>query len=150
VDGKVVYRDCSLRVWDVDGKQPGLSVATPPTPLGYGLFTNDGNSVLYAVPTERVLHQLDLTTTLELDTFKKMEGPTHAADMAPSGKWLVTRRYGTVVAIWDAAAGTKLKEWTFQETVTCATVSPDSRYLAIGLITGVVYVLRLDDLPGKS
>jgi hypothetical protein len=40
-----------------------------------------------------------------------------------------------------------LKTWSFDETVYSYSFSPDGRYLAVSLVTGPVYILRLQDPP---
>jgi len=45
--------------------------------------------------------------------------------------------------LWNAASGAKVADWPLTEWPTFAVFSADNQYLAVGLWTGVVYVIRL-------
>ena len=52
--------------------------------------------------------------------------------------------------LYDLAKKTILKKWSLQEYISGVTFSPDGRYLALGLYTGPVYILRLAEPPAAS
>ena len=63
--------------------------------------------------------------------------------LLPDGRTLCTRLLDGKVIVWEAASGKRLQEWALNEIVGGVAYSPDSRHLAIGLDTGVAYIVRL-------
>jgi hypothetical protein len=63
--------------------------------------------------------------------------------ITPEGKTAFTAGLDYRLIEWDVAAGKRLREWYFPETIASLSLASDSRHLAIGLATGVAYVLRL-------
>ena len=51
------------------------------------------------------------------------------------------------LTVWDLTTGARLKDWALPEVVDGLALAPDGRHLAVGLGTGVVYVLRLAEPP---
>ena len=45
--------------------------------------------------------------------------------------------------LWDAESGKRLKEWIFGEQIGGVALTTDGRHLAVGVNTGVIYILRL-------
>ena len=52
------------------------------------------------------------------------------------------------LVILDLATGKRLYEWTFNEQLGGVAITTDGRHVAVGLATGVIYVLRID--PAKK
>ena len=48
----------------------------------------------------------------------------------------------------DIATGKRLYEWAFNEQMGGVAITTDGRHVAVGLSTGVIYVLRID--PAKK
>ena len=145
VNGKIVYKDCTTRYWDLDsGKElfqlkdhefPILSVACSPDArrIAYGSY----NGILRLVD---LLGEKPGKTTV-LDT--KAGGHAHWLAFAPDGSTMVTVGPDGKVILWDPATGKRLREWTFNEITYRAIYAADSRHLAVPLGTGVTYILRL-------
>jgi hypothetical protein len=69
--------------------------------------------------------------------------------VSPDGRHVCTHGTDNRITLLDAATRKKLREWTLPEYVGVEAFSPDSRYLAISLATGVIYILRLDGIGGE-
>ena len=63
---------------------------------------------------------------------------------------MLTRGLDTSLVLWDAATGKRVKEWAFNEQMGGVAISGDSRHVAVGLGTGVIYVLRIAKASGKG
>ena len=55
-----------------------------------------------------------------------------------------------VLNLVDLESEKVLKTWLFDEIVYNYAFSPDGRYLAVSLVTGPTYVLRLEELPASK
>jgi hypothetical protein len=49
--------------------------------------------------------------------------------------------------VWDLASGARVKEWESPEIIGSLALAPDGRHLAVGLGSGVTYILRLAEAP---
>jgi hypothetical protein len=72
-----------------------------------------------------------------------------ALAFTPDGRWMASWGPDYRVTLWDMATGKALRQWVLHEQFGSLALSSDSRYLAISLGTGVVYVLRLSE-PGRT
>jgi RNA polymerase sigma factor (sigma-70 family) len=147
-DGKTVYNDCTLRLWDLDEKKQLAIVGTQATPVTQCGFFPDGKRV-YSGSGDRLIRQWDISGPAgrELDPLKNQRELAPAA-LSPDGKYLATWRPAGAVSVWKPALGQKCQEWNFPEHVTCIHFAADSRHLAIGFWTGAVSIVRLEP-PGK-
>jgi WD40 repeat protein len=62
---------------------------------------------------------------------------------SPDGRLLATFGPDHTIVVWDTATGKRLHEWDLAENPGSLAFAPDSRYLAVSIATGPVYVLRL-------
>jgi WD40 repeat protein len=151
-DGKIVYRnnqplftDCVLRLWDVDaGKELDCNKSAA-TPLTATAFSADGRRVFSAWSSEPALHAWDATKTplAEAAALKGASGYATAAVASPDGRSVAVRGLDGSVTVWDLETGQKTHTFILNENVGGLAYAPDSRHLAVGLYTGVTYVLRL-------
>ena len=64
------------------------------------------------------------------------------------GTRLMTRGSDGKLVILDLVTGKRLYEWAFDEQLGGVAITTDGRHVAVGLATGVIYVLRID--PAKK
>ncbi|MBL8797739.1 MAG: sigma-70 family RNA polymerase sigma factor [Planctomycetia bacterium] len=149
-DGKPVYQDCTVRLWDLEFRRPLGVVGGCPTPIMPALlFSSDGSQFFFGDGDKRIRHR-DLfgPAPRELEELRDQRALVPAA-LSPDGQRLASSRYPGTVAVWDAKTGTKVHEWNFPETVTSVTAAADGRHLALGFATGVVYFVRLEGSTGR-
>jgi WD40 repeat protein len=143
-DGKYVYTDCKLRLWSptTGEEMGGLPEAT--TPFYSTCFSADGRQ-FFAGNYEPVLRRFSLegSKPVELSPIKGISLYASGALPTPDGKQVLTRYLDGKVILWDLSTGKRVREWTFAEQLGGLALSHDSRHLAVGLGTGVVYILRL-------
>jgi hypothetical protein len=81
--------------------------------------------------------------------WKGGSGFVHGIWPAPDGKHLLTRGLDGRLILWELATGKRAREWTFPEQVGGVAVAADSRHVAVGLGTGVIYLLRVGPAKRK-
>jgi WD40 repeat protein len=148
-DGKIIYTDCVLRFTDAES---GTLVTAPrdaETPWYSVTWSADGREVLTG-NYEPVLKRWRMGPKgLEaLPPWKAGSGYCHRALPTPDGKLLVTTGLDSRLSVWEMSSGKRLRDWVFHEQMAGLAVSNDSRHLAVGLRTGVIYVLRLAPASG--
>ena len=84
-----------------------------------------------------------------MDTLPGLATYVFLMQYSPDGRYLLTQEGSYRIILWDAATKKKLKEWSLPEYTGNLAFAPDSRHLAISLVTGVTYVLRLEG-PAKA
>jgi WD40 repeat protein len=143
-DGKYVYTDCLLRLWDVESGDCVFVEKSATTPLYSVAFSADGRRALSGA-LEPVWKQWELAES----KLKPVEGKTEVSPYAglmvpsPDGRTLVVRSHTSAIVVFDLAGGRRPRELMFHEGVVGLAMASDSRHLAVGLATGVVYLLRL-------
>jgi WD40 repeat protein len=151
IDGKYQYEDCSIRLWDLrDGKMK-KEVVNLERPVSNLTFSPDGKTFACGA-WERPIHLWE--GTME-GLKKKVEVKntslwSHLVAFSPDGKRMVTLGNDYKLRLTDLTTDKVLKEWSFAELIAHAVFSLDSRYLAVSIQTGPVYILRLDDPPGLA
>jgi WD40 repeat protein len=144
-DGKYVWTDSKLRLWS---PQTGEEIAEiPEATSGFysACFSADGRQFFagnYDVPALRRF-SLEGSKPTELAPLKGTALFASGVLPTPDGKQVLTRYLDGKVILWDLLTGKRLREWTFAEQLGGLALSHDSRHLAVGLGTGVVYILRL-------
>jgi WD40 repeat protein len=152
-DGKPVYKtsgapqytDCLLRLWDVETGEETAADKSSTVPIYSAAFAPDGKQA-FSGAYEAVWRRWDFHDK-KLSAIGEVKGGSGYAGVllaSPDGRTVVTRGLDGVVALWDAETGRRLQDWAFREYVGGMAYSSDSRYLAVGLATGVVYILRLE------
>jgi WD40 repeat protein len=148
-DGNYVYIDCFVRLWGADGGKEVDVYKAHATPVGNVLFTPDGKQVL-SLSSDPLVRRQEVTEDAVKEVPPAPKWPAGAIGIvavSPDGKLLATGTGGSVV-LWNAATGEQVKGWTLQESVGGLSFSADSRYLAVTLAMGPVYVLRVAEPPG--
>jgi WD40 repeat protein len=145
-DGKYVYTDCCLRVWDVEKGTEAQALKNFESPVYAVGYTADGKQAFGGV-YEPVLRRFDVgpngLTAAKTGELKGSGGYFAGTVFSADGALMVSRYVDGKVIVWDLESGKRLREWVFAETVQHVAIAPDSRHLAVSLATGVVYVLRL-------
>src|SRR5262249_22644691 len=83
----------------------------------------------------------------EAPKLKEASLGAHVQQFSPDGTRLATVGQDYRVVLCDPASGKRLWEWAPGAIVAGLAFSADSRYLAVSIQTGPVYVLRLDGIP---
>jgi WD40 repeat protein len=150
-NGKHVWTDCILKLWDVDKSEELLALKQADTPFYAANFSADGRMLL-AANYDQNLRRWHFTANKPVETtpWKGSSGHAHGIWPTPDGKYLLTRGLDYQLILWDMATGKRLKQWTFQEQMGGVAVGADSRHIAVGLGTGVVYMLRLSPASGSE
>jgi WD40 repeat protein len=150
-DGKPVYTDCVLRLWDLERGAEATTIKDAKTPFYSTAFSADGK-LLFGGNYDPNLRRWEVKqrTVKEVAPWKGTAGHVHSLLVTPDNKTVITRGLDGLVVTWDMATGKRLQAWGFQEQVMSLAVSGDSRYLSVPLVTGVVYVLRLAPSPKQA
>jgi WD40 repeat protein len=149
-DGSYVYTDCKVRLWDVHKAEIVQAVEDFKTPV-YGVaFSGDGRE-LFAGAYQAGLRRWDCQKTplTEGPALKTSADANQGLLPTPDGKMLFTRGSYGMLYLWELESGKKVKEWAFQEAIGGVALL-DGRHLAVGLGTGVIYILRLAPVPAGN
>jgi WD40 repeat protein len=143
-DGKYVWTDCKLRLWNTVGGEEIADIPEATTPFYSTCFSADGRE-FFAGNYEPALRRFALegSKVTELSPIKGTALYASGALPTPDGKQLLTRYLDGKVILWDLLTSKRVREWTFAEQLGGLALSHDSRHLAVGLGTGVIYILRL-------
>ncbi len=133
VDGKYVYVDPVLRLFNLDDGKLLHAVKSYAQPVSGAAFSPDGRRVLVTT-SEPQARQLDLSGP------EPKEGEPV---FSPDGKRVATVGPDASVVVWDAAGGQAVVKWNLPENVGHVSWAGDGRHLAVTAATGVVYVMRL-------
>ena len=147
-DGKYQYVDCTLRLWDLQRGEK-LSEATKlSAPVASVAFAPDGRRAAASLWYTHT-HLWDVSPTGLKDTgeVKATAAYTYLHVFSPDGRRLATAGNDYQLRVLDPATGKVTWAWTPSESLAAVTFSPDSRYLAVALQTGPVYVIRLGEPP---
>jgi WD40 repeat protein len=149
-DGSPDYTDCVLRLHDA---QDGHEIAITPEgdyPIGCGAFAVDGRTAYSSgSPTEALLRRWEVgpTALVAIAPWTGLESYVTAMLSAPDGETAILRLGSGMLAQHEVATGKRLRSWTFHENISGIAYSSDGRYMAVGLATGVGYILRLTPPP---
>jgi WD40 repeat protein len=151
LNGKYVYTDCVLRMWDIEKGDEVTAIKDANTPFYSTSFSADGRHV-YGGNYEAALRRwaLDGTKLTEEAPLKGSYGYVYGVVPTPDGKQVITLGSDYKVIVWDLASGKRVREWTFTEQLGGIALAHDSRHLAVGLGTGVIYMLRLGEPATKK
>jgi len=144
-DGKYVYTDCVLRRWNLESGTEAHTIKDDSSPFYSAAFSADSRQ-LYGGQNAPLLRRWNIKDKTSEEVLPGLKGTyyyVHQVVPTPDGKALITRGLDSKIIVWDIASGRRLFEWVFQESIGRMAVSADSRHLAVGLTTGVVYILRL-------
>jgi WD40 repeat protein len=141
-NGRYVYEDATVRLWDlVSGRQ--LHSVTQDWPQNHVTFAPDGVQGASGnwngeIAMCKVDHALARAGTL-----KGQPGHVFYVAYSPDGKTLASVGPDNCVTVWDLAKGGKVFTWPMTEEVRQLTFAPDGRHLLVGLGTGTVWIIRL-------
>lgn len=141
-DGKYVYTDATMRLWDA-AKGKELNLVKHEAPFARAAFAPDGRGLSSAWDGANRIWDL---TGAEPQVTGALQGRGGYATLlapSPDGTKLATRWSNGVVVLWDLDTGKSLQEWNFPESVYGLSWASDSRHLAVGYGTGVINILRL-------
>ncbi|MFO0877007.1 MAG: WD40 repeat domain-containing protein [Gemmataceae bacterium] len=151
-DGTHVWTDCYLRTWDVEKGEEVASIKDNQTGF-YGVAMAADGQLLYTSNYDsrmRIWNQ-EGGKFVEKSQVKGIPG-NPPMNLLPSadGRRLLARGASANLVEWDAVGLKKTREWTFPEQIGSVSLTTDGRHLAVGLATGVVYILRLEQPPRKK
>ena len=153
-DGKVVYDaqmravyvDCFFKCWELESGRELFCDKSPTLPVTSVAFSTDGKQAFYGMNEPRIRRWsvAEEGKLMEADPIKGTTGYLHGMTVAPDNKTALTRGLDGSLVLRDLTTGTPLKQWIFYENIGGVAYAPDGRHVAVGLGTGVVYILRLD------
>jgi WD40 repeat protein len=153
-DGKVVYDaqmrpvyvDCFFKNWELDSGRELFCDKSPTIPVNSVAFSADGKQAFSGVnePRVRRWNVAEGGKLTEGEAIKGASGYLYGMTVAPDNKTALTRGLDGSLVLRDLATGAPLKQWIFYENIGGVAYAPDGRHVAVGLGTGVIYVLRLD------
>ncbi len=145
VNGRHVYEDCTVRLWDADSGKELLALKDHDIPILSMTFSRDGRRLYYGMQ-EPLIRQFELKDDKPgpMTLLKGTGGYVYTITTSPDGTLMATVGLDGQVILWDAVKNTRLRQWTMHEVCYKAVFSRDSRHLALPLGTGVIYLLRLD------
>jgi WD40 repeat protein len=143
-DGRLLYEDCTTRLWHVEQTSPLAEWKVHPTWVNSVAFTADGTQAL-ACGNELAVRRWTVGPT----PAEAPAAPAWAAGVvrrlapSPDGRLLATFGPDHSVVVWELATGKRLHEWDLPEQLGDLAFAPDSRHLAVAIATGPIYILRL-------
>jgi hypothetical protein len=147
-DGKHVYQDIALRLFDLRqgrGVQERQDLPTPVGPISYLPDRRVSLSLWSAAPSLWDVSPMGLKETRSAKALSQFGNPSvYSAD---ARRALIG---GAPLRLLDLEKETALKMWSFDEIVSGYRFSPDGRYIAVSMITGPVYILRLEEPPASG
>src|SRR5207237_1322103 len=152
-----------VRLWDIQKRTLLRTYAAPTGYVGQLLYSPDGRTLLgsygamaYAWSSEsaKLLHQITagdkyvhhVTFSPDGRIALSGAGPGYPYGLGPDGKTYL-RLATTTINLVEAETGKILKPFSFDEQVYTCSFAPDGRHVSVALVTGPVYVLRLDKPP---
>lgn len=149
---KYVYEDCVVKVWDREKAEEVAEVTDGPTHFYAATFSPDGGTLYAGNYLEKAVRRFSFGSNklTEEQAWKGASGYASRIWPTPDGKHVLTGGLDGALVMWEAATGKKVKAWSFHEQVGGVAIASDSRHLAVGLGTGVIYLLRLAPAKGKG
>jgi WD40 repeat protein len=146
-DGALVYTNCILRMFDTASGEQLCSEKSFAVPIYSAGFSVDGRQAFTGL-YEPALRRWDVTpgTLKKAEGWKGASGYVQLMRFSPDGKRMVASGLDGQLVLWDLATGKRLQQWTLPEIVSNVAYASDSRHLAVSLPTGVIYILRLEDV----
>jgi WD40 repeat protein len=140
--GGLVPVDCSVRMWDPTSGKELARMDKHTRPISAVAFTADGQRVL-STALDRTVLQWDPDKPDAPAALPGVDDYMASLAVAPDGQTLAGMGASGKLFLWDVASGKKLRQWQLDEGAPWIAIAPDSRHLAIALVGGPVYVLRL-------
>jgi WD40 repeat protein len=146
-DRQPVYTECVIRLFDVQEGRELAKFDALKVPVYNLTFTADGQQLFAGVYEAKLQHwEVGEEKLTEGKAWEGVHGYVSKSVASPDGRYLITRGVDSRLIQWDRETGKRLKQWVIPETITSLAVTSDSRHLALGFATGVIYVLRLETL----
>jgi WD40 repeat protein len=144
-DGTPEYADCVLKLYDaIEGKELS-STKELDYPVSCGAYSADGKVVFSGQSYEAQLRRWEAgpTALIPMEPWKGLAAYPTEVIPAPDGETMILRLGSGILEQHEVSSGKRLRQWSFQENIAGCGYSSDSRYLAVGLATGVIYILQL-------
>jgi WD40 repeat protein len=143
--------DGALRLWDTaDSRllvQPPLFFGN----IGAISWLKDSTQRLFLSTDDQVVHLVDMNARgVIVKEFKGHSTTITGASYVGGTRYLATSSTDRNLIIWDILSGGVLAALTQDTPVMAMRPSPNGRFVAIGMASGLVRVLRVQDTIGKS
>jgi WD40 repeat protein len=139
---KYVPIDCAVRWWDVATGEELSRMELHERPVYSVAFSMDGRSILSS-SIDAVVRRWTPGVAGKPTILPGTGEYVISLAASPDGKTIAGLGYNGKLLLWGAASGEKLREWQFREYGLSVAFAPDSRHLAVGLVGGPIYILRL-------
>lgn len=146
--GNYKYTDCEVLLWELRGGrkvQEQKKLERPVSSLSYTPDSKHAACTLWNYA--QLMWDVSPEELKRQPALKELPANTVGQTYSPDGKRFITVSSGHTIYLCDAAAGKPVWQWTPQEYVTGIAFSPDGRYLAVSIVTGPVYILRMEKSP---
>lgn len=111
-------------------------------------YSRDGRKISTA-SADHSLRVWDAMTGAMLQTIDGHKGHVRCSTFSPDGRLLLSASQDRWVKVWDAGTGKVVVQYLAQDVLYTAAWSPDGRTIAAGDGSGNVYLLKLENLPGR-
>jgi len=146
-DGKYVYLDSTVRLYDASSLKEIYRWKNELVLPSSTMFTPDSKR-FFAGASDTLLRRWDTAAPAkEPEIYYKGTGySVSTLACSPDGRWLASWGPDYRINLYDLASGKKVRDWTTGEQFGNLAFAQDSRHLAISVGTGVVLVLRLEEV----
>src|SRR5262249_43257082 len=150
-DGKSEWYDCSPLLWDVGTGRMIRRLDNAEDFVRGVAFSPDGRQAAATANTRLLVFDLDAPGNPRPRVIDRKSVSMSGVVFSPDGRLLIDLAgWGEMLSVRDAATGRKLAAWSLgNATATRLAIASDSRHVAVGMNTGVIYLLRLPEFESR-
>jgi WD40 repeat protein len=146
--GNYKYIDCEVLLWELRGGRKVQEAKKLERPVSTVSYTPDSKRAACSLWNHvHLMWDVSPDELKRQPPLKELPANTYGQSYSPDGKRFITFSSSHVVYLCDAATGKPLWQWSSQEYISGINFSPDSRYVALGIVQGPAYVLRVEKSP---
>jgi WD40 repeat protein len=141
-DGATIYRDSNVRVYDLDTQKEVFRWKHDKILPHSVAFAPDGRQFVSG-GSDHVLRAWSWPQPKDSAVLHKGTYGMYHLSYSPDGRFIAA--YADAgFAVFEAATGKKLRQWSMPEQYGNIAFAPDSRHVVCSVGTGVIYLLRLE------
>jgi WD40 repeat protein len=146
--GSYIPIDCSVRIWDLAGGEELLRMEKHVRPVYSVAYAVDGKSI-WSSSLDAVVRRWQPGQG-EPAVLPGVTEYVISLAASPNGKMMAGLGYNGKLILWEVDTGKKIREWQLRELALAVTFASDSRHLALTLVGGPIYILRLAAPPTST